>query len=100
MKWTFSTQKLQTFLCGLRSRFSVGGGMGCCQVLLKGDVFRVDVARRFLAMSGRGRHRRLDGLGRGRLRLAARLEELDLGGVDFGGLSLLAILAFPGTGLQ
>src|SRR5438128_12003094 len=51
-------------------------------------------------MSGRRGDRRLDRLGRGRLRLAARLEELDLGGVDFGGLALMTILPFPGTRLE
>src|SRR5712692_10071950 len=58
---------------------------------LKRDIFRVDVARGLLVMACRR------GL---RLRLAARLEELNLGGVYLGGLALLAVLAFPGSGLQ
>src|SRR5438093_13291335 len=53
-------------------------------------------------MARRRGNRRLDRLGRRRLwlRLAARFEELDFGRVHLGGLALLAVLAFPGTGLQ
>src|SRR5438477_5064069 len=103
MRWTFSTQKLQTFLCGLRSRLSVGGGIVSDQpLLLEGNVFRVDVTRGLLVMARRRGNRRLDRLGRRRLwlRLAARFEELDFGRVHLGSLALLAVLAFPGTGLQ
>src|SRR5207253_4358037 len=70
---------------------------------LEGNVFRVDVARGLLVMARRRGNRGLDRFGRRRrlrLRLAARFEELDFGGVYLGGLALLTVLAFPGTGLQ
>src|SRR2546428_4845055 len=53
-------------------------------------------------MARRCGNRRLDRLGRRslRLRLAPRFEELDFGRVHLGGLALLAVLAFPGTGLE
>src|SRR5207253_6705773 len=66
------------------------------------NIFRVNVARRFLATAAAGGDGGLGGLlcGRCRLGLAAGLEELDFRRVDFGGLPFLPILTFPGPGLQ
>src|SRR5438132_1954867 len=69
---------------------------------LERDIFRVDVARGLVVVPWRCGNRGLDRFGRRglRLRLAARFEELDLGRIHLGGLALLAVLAFPGAGLE
>src|SRR5579859_1359193 len=98
MYWTFSTQKLQTLRC-VRFGFPSLGGI-LFLLLLERDLVGIDVPRHVLGHPRQVVDRPGVGDDTGAGAGSTRLEELDVVGDHLGGPPLLAVLAFPGAGLQ